>query len=80
MLLELIIGFQGVRLHWRIARLNMRWQHECNGRGVAALLAPTFEDEAYGIGMRRVAHQRLQDGVLQRRSTSSVRADVANPR
>ena len=54
-----------MRSHWRIARLNMRRQHERNGRDIAVLFARAFEGEAHRVGVRHVAHQGLENGVLQ---------------
>jgi hypothetical protein len=65
LILERVIGFQGMWSHRRVARLNMRRQHECNRRDIAVLFAPVFERETDRVGVRHVAHQRLKDGVLQ---------------
>ena len=63
-LLELVIGFEGMRLHRRIACLHMRWQHDANRRRLTALLALARQGEAHGVGMRHAALQRLKDGGL----------------
>jgi len=54
-----------MRLHRGIAELHMRGQHEGDLWRVAALLAATLEGETYGVWMRHIALQRLQDGGLQ---------------
>jgi hypothetical protein len=44
----------------------MRGQNESDRRRGAGLFALTFEDAAHGVGMRHIAQQGLEDGVLQR--------------
>ena len=38
-----------------------------HGRFATDLLALAFEREAHRVGVRHIAHQGLQDGILQRR-------------
>ena len=49
-ILELVVIFQGMRSHGHVAGLNMRGQHECDGRRIAVLFAPSFKREAHGVG------------------------------
>jgi hypothetical protein len=63
--LELIVGFEGMRLHRGIARLQMRRQFDADHRRLTALLAPSRHGQTHGVGMRHATLQRLQDGGLQ---------------
>jgi putative tryptophan/tyrosine transport system substrate-binding protein len=62
LLLELVIGFEPVRLHVDIAHLDMLGQHDSDGRRLVTQLAAVFEGEPDRIGMRHAALDRLTDG------------------
>src|SRR3954471_5385011 len=64
-ILELVIESKRVRLYRRVARLHVGGQLDGDRRGLATLLAPAFEGETDGVGMRHVALERLTDGGLQ---------------
>jgi len=66
-LLEFVIGFQRMRLHRGVAGPHMIWQRDGDRRRVALLLTMTLKGAAHGVGVRRVALQRLEDGGLQGR-------------
>src|SRR6202162_5130670 len=59
LLLELVIGFEPVRLHVGIARLDMVGQNDGDGRCLVAQLAAVIECEPHRIGMRHAARDRL---------------------
>ena len=67
MVLELIIGFECMRAHWRISVAHVCGHDDRHGRFATDLLALAFEREAHRVGVRHIAHQGLQDGILQRR-------------
>src|SRR4051812_30279613 len=54
-LLELVIGFEPVRLHGGIARLDMLGQNESDRRCLLAQFAAVLECEPHRIGMRHAA-------------------------
>src|ERR1019366_1397772 len=62
--LELVVGFERVRSHRPVARLDMRGQHHGDGRVAAVLLAMALECEAYRVRVRYIAFHRLEDGGL----------------
>ncbi len=50
---------------WRISVAHVRGHDDRHGRLATELLALALEREAHGVGVRRTAHQRLEDGILQ---------------
>src|SRR4051794_4484873 len=70
--LELVIESKRVRLHRRVAGLHVGGQLDGDRRGLTTLLAPAFECEADGIGMRYVTLECLTDGGLQLGSAVAV--------
>src|ERR1700692_3212990 len=64
--LELIIGFERMWLHRRVAVAHMRGQHHGDGRIAALLLSLTLQREADRVRVRHIAFQRLEDGGLHR--------------
>ena len=62
LLLELVIGFEPVRLHVDIAHLDMLGQNDGDGRRLVTQLAAVLECEPHRIGMRHAALDRLADG------------------
>ena len=69
-----------MRPHRRVTRLHVGGQHDGDRRRVTALLAPAFEREAHGVGMRHIARERLEDGEPAARRRRSVRAAAAGRR
>ena len=67
LVLELIVGFERVRTHWRISVAHVRGHDDRHGWFATQLLTLALEREAHGVGVRHIAQQRLEDGILQRR-------------
>src|SRR5215471_19500493 len=65
LVLELVIGFETVRSHGGVASFDMGRQVDGNGRRLVALLAAVFERQAYGVGVRYAAVERLPDGGIE---------------
>ena len=67
LVLELIVGFERVRTHRHISVTHVRGHDDRYGRLATLLLALALEREAHGVGVRHIAQQRLENGILQRR-------------
>jgi hypothetical protein len=64
LVLELIVGFESMRLHRGVACLQMRGQFNAD-RWLTALLAPARKGQTHGVRMWHIPLQRLEDGGLQ---------------
>jgi hypothetical protein len=62
--LELIVGFEGMRLHRGVACLQMRGQFDADRRWLTALLAPARKGKPNSIWVRHPPLQRFEDGGL----------------
>jgi hypothetical protein len=62
---QLIVVFQGMRLHRPVACLHVRRQAQGDRRRLLAFLAAAFQSQAHGIGVRHVAGEGLADGGVE---------------
>src|SRR6516162_8823417 len=78
LVLELVIGFEAVRMHRSVAGLDMGRQVDGDGRRLVALLAAVFERQAYGVGVRHAAVARTAGPALAPTQARPHMDDVRN--
>ena len=64
-ILQCVVGVEGMRSHGGVARLHMGRQRHGDRRGLLAVLAASLQREPHGIWVWHVAIERRQDGGLQ---------------
>ena len=64
-ILQLVIGLEGMRPHGHVARTHMGWQRHVDRRDLLAVFAAALQRQAHGIWMWHIAIERRHDGRLQ---------------
>jgi hypothetical protein len=64
-ILQVVIGLEGMRPHGHVARLHMGRQRHGDRRDLLAVFAAALQRQAHGIWMWHIAIERRHDGRLQ---------------